>query len=210
MKFTSLQDRLAGPVETALKEALNVKNAHALPQVEKVTVNVGINKSKMDSKEMHEYILESLKLITGQQPVLRRSRLSISNFKIREGSVVGAVVTLRGKKMYDFLDRLLHTALPRVRDFRGLTTKFDGHGNYSIGITEHTVFPEVPPPEASKVFGLQVTFTTTAKDDKEAMALLKEIGMPFRKKKEEEEVKEEKASKEKQEKQEKKVKKEKK
>ena len=186
MKFSSLQDRFNGPIIKSLQEKLNEKNVHALPRIEKVVVNVGINKARMDSKEMHEYVLESLKLITGQKPIFRHSRLSISNFKIREGSIVGAVVTLRGKQMFNFLDRLLHTALPRVRDFRGLKMNLDGHGNYSIGMTDHTVFPEVPPPEASKVFGLQITITTTAKSDEEGMALLKEIGMPFRKKKKEE------------------------
>jgi large subunit ribosomal protein L5 len=193
MKFISLQDRYAGPIAASLKEKLGLKNTYALPRVQKVTVNVGINKTKMDSKEMHEYVIESLKLITGQKPILRTSRLSIANFKIREGLVVGAQVTLRGKNMYNFLDRFLHTALPRVRDFRGVTTKLDGHGNYSIGLKEHTVFPEVPAPDASKVFGLQVTITTSTDSDEEARTLLQEMGVPFRKKKEEEAAKAEKS-----------------
>ena len=181
MKFTSLQDRLAGPIAAALKDKLHMKNIHALPRIEKVTVNVGINKTKMDSAEMHEYIAESLKLITGQKPAFRATRKAISNFKTREGTIVGAQVTLRGKYMYAFLDRLIHSALPRVRDFRGLQPRLDGHGNYSIGIKEHTVFPEVPPPEASKVFGFQVTLTMTTDSDADAEALLREMGMPFRK-----------------------------
>ena len=183
MKFAPLKQRLAGPIAKNLKQTLSEPNTYALPQIEKVTVNVGINKAKMDSKEMREYVVESLKQVTGQKPIFRASRLSISNFKIREGSVVGAMVTLRGKNMYAFLDKLIHVALPRVRDFRGVTTKLDGHGNYSIGIREHSVFPEVPPPDASKIFGFQVTITTTAKSDDAARALLKEMGMPFRKKK---------------------------
>ena len=187
MTFTSLQKRLSGPIAKALKDTLKQKNEHALPRIEKVTVNVGLNKSKMDSKEIHEYVVESLMLITGQRPIMRKTRKAISNFKTREGMTVGAQVTLRGTYMYNFLDRFLHTALPRVRDFRGLKTKLDGHGNYTIGLTEHTVFPEVPPPEASKVFGLEVTITTTAGTDEEGIALLKEMGMPFRKKKESEE-----------------------
>jgi len=185
MKFSPLQDRLAGPIVSSLKEKLGIQNTHALPRIEKVTVNVGINKTKMDSKEIHEYIAENLKIITGQKSIFRAATKAISNFKTREGGIVGAQVTLRGKRMYAFLDRLLHVALPRVRDFRGVTTNLDGHGNYSIGLNDHTIFPEVPPPEASKVFGLQVTITTTTDSDEEARALLKEMGMPFRKHKEE-------------------------
>lgn len=185
MKFVSLHDRLRGPIAEGLKKRLGKTNLLSLPRLEKVTVNVGINKGRMDSKEMHEYVAESLKQITGQKPVFRTARIAVSNFKIREGSIVGAQVTMRGKQMEMFLDRLLHVALPRVRDFRGVKTNLDGHGNYSIGLKEHTIFPEVPPPEASKVFGLQVTITTTADSDEEAMALLQEMGMPFRKKKEE-------------------------
>jgi large subunit ribosomal protein L5 len=185
MAFSPLKDRLKGPVADSLRKSLGKDNLLALPHIAKVTINVGINKSKMDSKEMHEYVAECLKKITGQKPVFRTSRLSISNFKIREGSIVGAMVTLRGKRMHAFLDKLLHVALPRVRDFRGVTTNLDGHGNYSIGLKEHTVFPEVPPPDASKIFGLQVTITTTTDADDEARVLLKEIGVPFRKQKEE-------------------------
>ena len=187
MKFSPIQDRLKGPIADNLKKKLTLPNVHALPRIEKVTVNVGINKSKMDSKEMHAYIAESLKQITGQRPVFRSSRIAISNFGIREGSIVGVMVTLRGKSMYAFLDKFLHVALPRVRDFRGVTTKLDGHGNYSIGLREHSIFPEIPPPEASKIFGLQITITTSTGSDDEARALLKEMGMPFRKTKEEEE-----------------------
>ena len=184
MKFQSLQDRLRGPIADALKEKLSIDNVMALPRVEKVTVNVGLNRAKMDNAEMQEYVVESLKLITGQKPALRTAKKAISNFKVREGMIVGAQVTLRGKHMYDFLDRLLHIALPRVRDFRGLKSKLDGHGNYSIGIVEHSVFPEVPLPDASKIFGMQVTITTTADTDEEAVVLLKEIGVPFKRVKE--------------------------
>ncbi|MBT3834956.1 50S ribosomal protein L5 [Candidatus Peribacteria bacterium] len=182
MKFKSLQERLKGPISDSLKEKLGRNNPNSLPGIEKVTVNVGINKSRMDGSEMLDYIVESLKQITGQKPALRSATKSVSNFKIREGMVVGAQVTMRGKKMYDFLDRLIHVALPRVRDFRGVKTKFDGHGNYSMGIIEHTVFLEVPLPDASKVFGFQITITTTADNDEEAIELLKAVGVPFRKK----------------------------
>jgi large subunit ribosomal protein L5 len=183
MKIQSLHDRLSGTIAGSLKKKLGRDNVFSLPRISKVTVNVGINKTKMDSKEIHEYVEECIKIITGQKPVFRASRLSISNFKTREGSIVGAMVTLRGKQMMSFLDKLIHVALPRVRDFRGLNTHFDGHGNYSIGIREHTIFPEVPPPEASKVFGFQVTITTTTDSDEEAEVLLREIGVPFRREK---------------------------
>jgi large subunit ribosomal protein L5 len=186
MKFVSLHERLRGDIADHLRERLKIKNVHALPRLEKVTVNVGINRSKYEGKEALEYIEQSLKMITGQKPVLRASRKSISNFKIREGLIVGAMVTLRGKRMEAFLDRLLHVVLPRVRDFRGTPTRLDGHGNYSIGIREHTVFPEVAPPsDANKIFGLEVTFKTTAKNDDEARALFEAMKMPFRKEKEE-------------------------
>jgi len=184
MKFISLHERLRGSIAEELKQKLHVQNTLALPRLEKVTVNVGINKSKMEGKEILDYIQESLKRITGQKPIFRATRKSISNFKIREGVIVGAMVTLRGKRMEAFLDRLIHVALPRVRDFRGTPVSLDGHGNYSIGFKEHTVFPEVPPPsEAGKIFGLQVTLKTTAKNDDTARALLTAIGVPFRKEK---------------------------
>jgi|SRR3989338_1085754 len=190
MAFSPLHDRLRGPIVTTLREKLRVKNIHALPHLTKVTVNVGINRTKMEGKEMLEYIEESLKMITGQKAALRASKKAISNFKIREGLIVGAVVTLRGKRMEAFLDKLFHIALPRVRDFRGVTAKLDGHGNYSIGLKEHTVFPEVAPPsDANKIFGFQVTLTTTAKNDDDARALLQAIGVPFRKDKDEEQLK---------------------
>ncbi len=189
MKFLSLHDRLRGPVRETLQQKLGARNIHALPQISKVIVSVGINREKMEGKEVLEYVEESLKRITGQKPALRVAKKAISNFKIREGLVVGAMVTLRGKRMEAFLDKLLHIALPRVRDFRGVTSKLDGNGNYSLGMKEHTVFPEIPPPsDANKIFGMQVTFTTTAKTDAEGKALLEAIGVPFRKDKAEEEL----------------------
>ena len=180
MAYDSLHDRLRGPIAKALKEELKIDNVHALPRLEKVIVNVGINRSKMEGKEMLEYINDSLTRITGQKPVQRLSRKAISNFKIRKGLVVGSVVTLRGKRMEAFLDRLVSYVLPRIRDFRGLPTKLDGHGNYAIGLKEHTMFPEIPSADIQKTFGLQIQITTTAKNDAEAKALLKHIGIPFR------------------------------
>ena len=179
MAYATLHERLRGPIRKSLQEKLGIKNPHALPMIEKIIVNVGINKSKMDSKEMLEYINETLKLITGQKPVQRKTNKAISNFKTRVGLVVGSMVTLRGKHMEEFLDRLVSYVLPRIRDFRGLPTKLDGRGNYAIGLKDLAIFPEVPAVEAGKIFGMQIQLTTTAKDDASARALLKEIGMPF-------------------------------
>ena len=180
MAYATLHERLRGPIQKSLQEKLGIKNPHALPMIEKIIVNVGINKSKMDSKEMLEYINETLKLITGQKPVQRKTNKAISNFKTRVGLVVGTMVTLRGKHMEEFLDRLVSYVLPRIRDFRGLPTKLDGRGNYAIGLKDHTIFPEVPPVDAKQIFGLQITICTTADNDKDALALLRQLGVPFR------------------------------
>lgn len=178
--YTPLKKRLDGPINEALKKELSEKNVHALPKIKKVIVNVGLNQKKYSSKEMQQFIADSVAQVTGQRPSIRKSRKSIANFNIREGLIVGMAVTLRGKRMYDFLDRLLHYALPRVRDFRGLPTKLDGHGNYAIGIKDQSIFPELPAPEASKIFGMQIQVSTDAGSDERAMALLKQIGFPFR------------------------------
>ncbi len=179
MSYVTLHERLRGPIAESLKQELKIENPHALPRITKVVVNVGINKTKMDSKEIHEYIVDTLKKITGQKAVLRATRKSISNFKTREGSIVGAMVTLRGKRMEEFLDRLISYILPRIRDFRGLPSKMDGRGNYAIGLKDHTIFPEVPPAEAGKIFGMQIQITTNAGRDDHARALLVQMGMPF-------------------------------
>jgi large subunit ribosomal protein L5 len=178
--FTPLQQRLKGPITEALKKELSVKNVHALPRITRVTVNVGLNQRKYNSKEIQQFIADSVATITGQRPSVRKARKSVANFGIRENMVVGMAVTLRGKHMYQFLDRLVGYALPRVRDFRGLATTMDGHGNYSIGVRDQSIFPELPAPEASKIFGMQVQISTTAKTDAEALALLKQVGFPFK------------------------------
>ncbi len=183
MSYDTLHDRLRGSIRKNLSEELKIKNVHALPRLQKVIVNVGINRAKMEGKEMQEYVIDSLQRITGQKPVLRASRMAISNFKIREGQIVGAMVTLRGRQMEEFIDRLVSYVLPRIRDFRGLPTKLDGHGNYAIGLKDQTVFPEIPSADLQKGFGLQIQITTTATTDDEAKALLKQIGLPFREKK---------------------------
>ena len=180
MAYKTLHDRLRGPIRKALTEELKIDNVHALPRLQKVVVNVGINRTKMEGKEMQEFIIDSLQKITGQKPVLRATRKSISNFKISKGRTVGAMVTLRGRKMEEFLDRLISYALPRIRDFRGLPTKMDGHGNYAIGLKDQSIFPELPTTDVQRSFGLQIQITTTAKNDEQARLLLKQIGLPFR------------------------------
>ncbi|UPA22792.1 50S ribosomal protein L5 [Candidatus Peribacteria bacterium] len=180
MAYATLHDRLRGPIADALKKELGITNVHALPKIKQVVVNVGINRTKMEGKEMQELIEEALMKMTGQKPVFRESKKSISNFKITKGRIVGAMVTLRGRKMEEFLDRLISYVLPRIRDFRGLPTKLDGHGNYAIGLKDHTVFPEIPALDIQKTFGFQIQITTTAGNDEAGKALLKQIGMPFR------------------------------
>lgn len=180
MTYVSLHDRLRGPIAQALQKELGVKNVNALPRIEKVIVNVGINRSQMEGKDVQEHIVEALKQITGQKAILRPARKAISNFKIRKGLVVGAMVTLRGRRMEAFLDRLISYVLPRIRDFRGLPSKLDGRGNYALGLKDHSVFPEIPAGDVTKTFGMQIQITTTAGNDASAKALLKQIGMPLR------------------------------
>lgn len=162
-----------------LKQSLGLSNVMAIPKVEKVVVNVGVGKTLKDQKYL-EAIIEDLKIITGQTPVKTSAKKSIAGFKIREGQIVGVMVTLRGKRMYDFLEKLIRVALPRVRDFRGLNPKsFDGRGNYSIGFKEQIVFPETSREFQEHGFGLEVNIQTNAKDNKKALELLKTMGFPF-------------------------------
>lgn len=193
MAYETLHERLGGPIKTSLKKELNISNDHALPRIEKVVVSVGINKSKMDSKDVHAYIAESLAQITGQKPVFTKARKAISNFKTRQDMVVGAMVTLRGRRMEDFLDRLISYTLPRIRDFRGLKPKLDGQGNYSIGLKDHSIFVEIPPADAKQLFGMQIQVKTTTQSNDEALALLTQIGFPFIKKSQPSQVEQEKA-----------------
>jgi large subunit ribosomal protein L5 len=162
-----------------LKKVLGVTNSMAIPKIEKVVVNVGVGKTLKDAK-MLEAIIEDVKRITGQTPIKTVAKKSIAGFKIREGQVVGIVTTLRGRRMYDFLEKLVKVALPRVRDFKGLSKKsFDGHGNYSIGIKEQIVFPETTREHIEHTFGLEVNIQTSTDDDKQALELLKALGFPF-------------------------------
>ncbi len=181
MKFVPLQQRLKTDIAEALKQELKVKNVNALPRITKVLVNVGLSQKKYSSKDIQQFILESLSTITGQKPAIRKARKSISEFNIRENMIVAMLVTLRGKRMYQFLDRLIGYVLPRIRDFRGLSAKLDGRGNYAIGIVDQSIFPELPAPEANKIFGMQIQITTNAETDERGAALLRHIGMPFKK-----------------------------
>ncbi|HCG76341.1 MAG: 50S ribosomal protein L5 [bacterium (Candidatus Ratteibacteria) CG_4_10_14_3_um_filter_41_18] len=162
-----------------LKEQWGIKNSLGIPKVEKITVNVGINKRKY-SPEMVEEIVKGLSQITGQKPALAPSKKTIASFNLRKGDIVGCMVTLRGLRMYEFLDRLINIALPRVRDFRGLSpNSFDGKGNYTLGLTEQLIFPEIDYDKAKHVYGMNITVTTTAGENEKARGLLKELGVPF-------------------------------
>ena len=167
-----------------LKKELGIKNIMSVPKVEKIIVNIGLGKAIQDKKwiKLAENILER---ISGQKPILTKARKSISNFKIREGNIVGAKVTLRGERMYDFLEKLINSAIPRFKDFYGLDIKkgFDGNGNYTIGLKEHIVFPEIGMDDIDKVHGLETTIVTSAKDNEQALILLKNLGFPFKKNK---------------------------
>ncbi|OGE87768.1 MAG: 50S ribosomal protein L5 [Candidatus Doudnabacteria bacterium RIFCSPLOWO2_02_FULL_49_13] len=168
-------------VTKSLMQDLHLGNVMAVPKIQKVVVNVGVGKTLKDAK-MLEAIVEDVKRITGQTPVKTLAKKSIAGFKIREGQVVGLVVTMRGNRMYDFLEKLVKVALPRVRDFRGLDPKkFDGHGNYNIGLREQIVFPETTREHFEYTFGLEVNIQTSTDDDKQALALLKSLGFPFSK-----------------------------
>jgi large subunit ribosomal protein L5 len=151
-----------------------------IPTLEKIVINVGIGEAGKNSKLL-DSVVEELRLITGQQPVIRRAKKAISNFNLREGMPVGVSVTLRRDRMWEFVDRFINVSVPRIRDFRGLPTKsFDGRGNYTIGIKEQLIFPEIDYDKVQKIHGMDITFVTTAKRDDEGMALLRELGMPFR------------------------------
>lgn len=164
-----------------LKSEFGYKNVNQIPKIEKVVVNVGAGEAVQNVKCI-DSIMDYMKEISGQQPIIRRAKKSIASFKLRDGMPIGVKVTLRRGRMYDFLDRLISTALPRVRDFKGLSKKaFDGKGNYSLGIKEQLVFPEIDFDKIDKIRGMNITIVTTAKTDDEGRFLLKELGLPFRK-----------------------------
>ncbi len=162
-----------------LKEELGLSSLMEVPRIEKITLNMGVGEAKTDAKQL-DSALDELTTIAGQRAQMRRARKSVAQFKIREGMPIGARVTIRGDRMYEFLDRLVSIALPRIRDFRGLTpSSFDGRGNFSLGIREQIIFPEINYDDIQQVRGLDVAITTTAKTDDEALALLRGLGMPF-------------------------------
>lgn len=166
----------------ALVKAFNYKSVMQVPKLDKIVVNMGVGAAVADSKIMDEAVKE-LETITGQKVSVRKSKKAISNFKLRENMNIGAMVTLRKERMYEFLDRLINVALPRVRDFKGLSDKsFDGRGNYTLGVKEQIIFPEINVDKITRVMGMDVTLVTTAKTDNEAFELLKAFGIPFRKK----------------------------
>ena len=168
-------------VFNAMVEKFGYKNVMEVPKLEKVTINMGLGEAKENAKIM-ESAVEEISLITGQRPVVTKARKSIANFKVRQGMPVGAKVTLRGDNMYEFIDKLFNIALPRVRDFKGVSkNSFDGRGNYSMGIKEQLIFPEINYDKVDTIKGMNIVFTTTAKTDEEAAALLAALGMPFEK-----------------------------
>jgi len=176
-----LADKYKKDVVSNLMKRFSYKTSMQVPRLEKICINRGVNGAVSD-KKMIDVALDELTQITGQKAVATYSKKDISNFKLRKNMPIGVRVTLRGVKMYEFLDRLIATALPRVRDFKGVNEKsFDGRGNYTLGITEQIIFPEIDIDKVSKITGLDITFVTTAQTNEEAFELLKEMGMPFRK-----------------------------
>jgi len=176
-----MQERYQKEAVPALQKAFNYRNIMEVPRIEKVVVNIGLGESMDDSKAL-EAALVDLTTITGQKPIQTKSRRDIANFKLRAGRIIGSKVTLRGDRMWAFLDRLLNIALPRVRDFRGISpNSFDGRGNYTLGLRDQLIFPEIEYDKIDKLRGMEITIVTTAKNDEDSRALLKFLGMPFRK-----------------------------
>ena len=175
-----LKEKYKAEIVPALEKELNIANINQVPKVTKIVVNMGCGDAAADSKILDGAIAD-MRTITGQQPMVCRAKKSIAGFKIREGMAIGCKVTLRGDRMWEFMDRLLSTALPRVRDFRGINpNSFDGRGNYSLGITEQLIFPEVDYDKIDRTRGLDITVVTTAEDDEQGYALLKALGFPFK------------------------------
>jgi large subunit ribosomal protein L5 len=175
-----LKEKFDKEIAPALAKELGVTNPMAVPRLHKIVVNMGVGEATQNTK-MLDPLVRDLGEITGQKPVVTKAKKSIAAFKVREGMSIGAMVTLRGPRMYEFLDRLINVALPRVRDFRGVSTKsFDGRGNYTLGLRDQLIFPEIDYAKVDKLKGMNVTIVTTARDDNQARALLKHMGMPFR------------------------------
>lgn len=163
-----------------LSKVLGLKNRNAVPKIKAIKINVGVGSHVAQGKDPEE-IVKNITMIAGQKPMIVKSKKAISNFKLKINMVSGVIVTLRGKRMYDFLTKLVHVVFPRIRDFRGISKKsFDGKGNYSVGITEHIVFPEIQADDVNKTHGVQITIQTTAENDKQGLELLKAFGFPFK------------------------------
>jgi large subunit ribosomal protein L5 len=179
-EMTRLKDLYKSRIIPEMTKEFDYKNAMAVPRMEKVVVSMGVGKATQEKKFL-ESAKNDLMIITGQMPLICKAKKSVSNFKLREGNEIGLKVTLRGVRMYEFMDRLINLAVPRIRDFRGLNpNSFDGRGNYSIGLAEQTVFPEIDPAKVESQHGMNITFVTTAKTNEEARKMLSLFGMPFR------------------------------
>lgn len=177
-----MQETYNKEVVPALRKAFDFKNIMQVPRIEKVVINIGAGEA-LDNPKALEAAVADLTIIAGQKPIMNKARKSIANFKLREGRLIGTKVTLRGERMWAFLDRLLNTALPRVRDFRGVSANaFDGRGNYTLGLHDQLIFPEIEYDKIDKLRGMEVTIVTTAKNDDQARVMLKLLGMPFSKK----------------------------
>ena len=175
----SLQKKYKEEIVAKLQKEFGFKTIMQVPKLEKITINQGIGQATQD-KKLVENAQQELTLITGQKAVLTYSRKDIYNFKLRKGSPIGVKVTLRGTKMYEFLERLIVVSLPRIRDFKGINEKMDGKGNYTLGLKEQIIFPEIDIDKISKIFGMEITFVTSTESDEEAFALLREFGLPFK------------------------------
>src|SRR5687767_10358769 len=179
MATPRLKEQYQKEVRKKIQSEFGIKNIMAVPKIEKIVLNMGMGEAIQNAKIL-DAAVEELGSIAGQKPVVTKAKKSIASFKLREGQSIGTMVTLRGEKMYEFLDRLINIALPRVRDFRGVPTKsFDGRGNYTIGIRDHLIFPEIDYSKVDKSKGMNITIVTNAKNDEQARFLLRELGMPF-------------------------------
>ena len=178
--MSRLKDRYTKEVAPALKKEFGYKNVMAVPKIEKVVVNMGLGEATQNAKIVETGADEVMR-VTGQKPVVTRAKKSIAQFKVRKGMPIGAMVTLRGERMWEFLDRLMSIALPRVRDFRGVSPRgFDGRGNFTLGLKDQLIFPEIDYSKVEKTKGMNISITTTARTDAEGLALLRQMGMPFR------------------------------
>ena len=177
--MTRLSEYYKSDVAPALMKKFEYKSVMQIPKFDKVVINVGCGEAK-DNSNVIDAIMRDLAIITGQKAVPCKAKKSVANFKLREGMPIGVTVTLRAERMYEFLERLIAVALPRIRDFKGIEEKFDGKGNYTLGVKEQIIFPEIDIDKITKIFGMEITFVTSAKTDEEAYALLREFGLPFK------------------------------